>query len=109
MTAEHAAGKAAVRVTGRKAAVIGLGIPLAAILLLPQGIVPAVLKLSHARARVWFLALYLPKPLQWPACLVMIALGAAVACVVLRTVRQVTARAQLRGASLPLISPDERL
>ncbi|MGB6457228.1 MAG: hypothetical protein WBH47_22390 [Streptosporangiaceae bacterium] len=84
----HAGGQPTARPTGQKAAIIGFGIPLAAILLFPQGIVPAVLKLAHARARVWFLPLYLPKPLQWPACLVMMALGVAVACLVLWTVRQ---------------------
>ena len=86
----HAGGQPTARPTGQKAAIIGFGIPLAAILVFPQGIVPAVLKLTHARARVWFLPLYLPKPLQWPACFVMMALGVAVACVVLWTVRQTT-------------------
>jgi hypothetical protein len=47
-----------------------------------------VLKLAHARARIWFLPLYLPKPLQWPACFVMIALGLAVCCYVLWAVWQ---------------------
>jgi hypothetical protein len=77
--------QAGVQVAGRNAAVIGVGIPLAAILLFPQGIVPLILKLAHARARVWFLPLYLPKPLQWPACFVMIVLGVAVAWLVLST------------------------
>jgi hypothetical protein len=84
----RAAGRAAARVTGKKAAIIGVGIPLAAILLFPQGIVPAVLKLARARARVWFLPLYLSRPLQWPACFLMIALGVAVAGFVLWTARQ---------------------
>jgi hypothetical protein len=72
----------------KQGAIIGLGIPLGALLLFPQGIIPAVLKLAHARGRIWFLALYLPKPLQWPACFVMIILGVAVYCYVLRTMRQ---------------------
>ena len=42
------------------------------ILLFPQGVVPAALKLAHAHERIWFLPLYLPQPLQWPACFVMI-------------------------------------
>jgi hypothetical protein len=84
----RAAGRADVKVTGKKAAIVGFGIPLGAILLFPQGIVPVVLKLAHqARVRVWFLPLYLPEPLQWPACFVMIALGVAVGCLVLVTVR----------------------
>jgi hypothetical protein len=72
----------------KRGAIIGLGIPLGAILLFPQGIIPAVLKLAHARGRIWFLPLYLPKPLQWPACFVMIILGVAVYCYVLWTMRQ---------------------
>ena len=72
----------------KQGAIIGLGIPLGAILLFPQGIVPAVLKLAHGRERIWFLPLYLPKPLQWPACFVMIILGVAVYCYVLWTMRQ---------------------
>ena len=72
----------------KRGAIIGLGIPLGAVLLFPQGIIPAVLKLAHARGRSWFLPLYLPKPLQWPACCVMITLGVAVYCYVLWTMRQ---------------------
>ena len=72
----------------KRGAIIGLGIPLGAILLFPQGIIPAVLKLAHARGRILFLPLDLPKPLQWPACFVMIILGVAVYCYVLRTMRQ---------------------
>ena len=82
-------GLAAGQVAGRKAAITGIGIPLAGILLFPHGIVPAILKLAHARARVWFLPLYLPRPLQWPACFAMITLGVGVAWLVLSTVRQV--------------------
>lgn len=91
----HAAAARAVATAGgaatmprKQGAIIGLGIPLGAILLFPQGIIPAVLKLAHARGRMWFLPLYLPKPLQWPACFVMIILGVAVYCYVLRTMRQ---------------------
>jgi hypothetical protein len=83
-TAQQGAG-AAIQLSGKRAAIVGLGIPLGAILLFPQGIVPVVLKLVHARSRVWFLSLYLPKPLQWPACFVMIILGVAAYSLVLRT------------------------
>jgi len=88
---DHAAatGAGATATMPRKqGATIGLGIPLGAILLFPQGIIPAVLKLAQARGRMWFLPLYLPKPLQWPACFVMIILGVAVYCYVLWTMRQ---------------------
>ena len=73
---------------GKQGAIIGLGIPLGAVLLFAQGIVPAALKLARARGSIWFLPLSLPKPLQWPVCLVMIILGVAVYCYVLWTMRQ---------------------
>ena len=87
-TRAAATARGAAAMPGKQGAAIGLGIALGAILLFPQGIIPAVLKLAHARGRVWFLPLYLPKPLQWPACLVMIILGVAVYCYVLWTMRQ---------------------
>ena len=90
---------AAATMPGRQGAIIGLGIPLGAILLFPQGIIPAALKLARARGRIWFLPLYLPKPLQWPACFVMIILGVAVYCYVLWTMRQ------LKKSSLLLCAP----
>ena len=83
-----ATARGAATMPRKQGAIIGLGIPLGAILLFPQGIIPAVLKLAHARGRIWFLPLYLPKPLQWPACFVMIILGVAVYCYVLWTMRQ---------------------
>jgi hypothetical protein len=83
-----ARGAATIQMPRKQGAIIGLGIPLGAILLFPQGIVRAVLKLAHGRERIWFLPLYLPKPLQWPACFVMIILGVAVYCYVLWTMRQ---------------------
>jgi ABC-2 type transport system permease protein len=43
--------------------------------LVPQGIVPMVMKLSGNRVPSWFLALYLPEPYQWPTIFAMIALG----------------------------------
>lgn len=87
-TRAGATARGAATMPRKQGAVIGLGIPLGAILLFPQGIIPAVLKLAHARARIWLLPLYLPKPLQWPACFVMIIVGVAVYCYVLWTMRQ---------------------
>lgn len=87
-TRAGATARSAVTMPGKQGAIIGLGIPLSAILLFPQGIIPAVLKLAHARRRICFLPLYMPKPLQWPACFVMIILGVAVYCYVLWTMRQ---------------------
>ena len=79
---------AAVHLPRKHGTIIALGIPLGSILLFPQGVVPAALKLAHAHERIWFLPLYLPQPLQWPACFVMISLGATAYCCVLRTLRQ---------------------
>ena len=45
------------------------------IALFPQTIVPAAMKLSGDVARVWFLALYLPEPWQWPVIALMGLLG----------------------------------
>ena len=87
-TRAGATARGAATMPRKQGATIGLGIPLGAILLFPQGIIPAVLKLAHPRGRMWFLPLYLPKPLQWPACFVMIILGVAVYCYVLWTMRQ---------------------
>ena len=87
-TRAGATARGAATMARKQGAIIGLGIPLGAILLFPQGIIPAVLKLAHARERIWFLPLYLPKPLQWPACFVMIILGVAVYCYVLWAMRQ---------------------
>ena len=84
-TRAGATARGAATMPRKQGAIIGLGIPLGAILLFPQGIIPAVLKLAHARGSMWFLPLYLPKPLQWPACFVMIILGVAVHCYVLWT------------------------
>ncbi|MBN6054947.1 hypothetical protein JYK22_23625, partial [Nonomuraea sp. RK-328] len=43
--------------------------------LFPQGLVPLVMKVVGAPARVWFLALYLPEPWQWPTIVLMISTG----------------------------------
>lgn len=87
-TRAGATARGAATMPRKQGAIIGLGIPLGAILLFPQGIIPAVLNLAHARGRIWLLPLYLPKPLQWPACFAMIILGVAVYCYVLWTMRQ---------------------
>jgi len=43
--------------------------------LFPQGLAPLVVKLTGSDVKSWFLALYLPEPLQWPVIFAMIALG----------------------------------
>ena len=50
-------------------------VTLGMIALFPQAIVPAVMKLTGDVARVWFLALYLPGPWQWPTIAFMALLG----------------------------------
>ncbi|RAY14368.1 sensor histidine kinase [Actinomadura craniellae] len=48
---------------------------LASMALWPQGVVPMAIQLTHDDSRSWFLALYLPEPLQWPTIAIMIAAG----------------------------------
>jgi ABC-2 type transport system permease protein len=43
----------------------------------PQGLAPLGIKLSGSRAKVWFLALHVPEPWQWPVIAVMILIGLA--------------------------------
>jgi hypothetical protein len=43
--------------------------------LVPQGVVPLILKLTGAPTRSWFLAAYLPGPLQWPTIAAMLGIG----------------------------------
>ncbi|WP_051713506.1 hypothetical protein [Actinoalloteichus caeruleus] len=43
--------------------------------LLPQGVVPMILKLVGSDARSWFLALWMPDHLQWPVIIGMMVLG----------------------------------
>jgi MFS family permease len=45
--------------------------------LFPQGLVPLIMKVTGEVERVWFLALYLREPWQWPTIALMIALGLA--------------------------------
>lgn len=78
--ATNGAGDAAVNLT--LAALIG------SIALFPQAIVPAAIKMNGGTERVWFLALYLPAPWQWPCILAMAAVGVAGYLVAVRTYRQ---------------------
>ncbi|WP_327088628.1 histidine kinase [Nonomuraea sp. NBC_01738] len=41
----------------------------------PQGVVASIMKMIDVEDRSWFLALYLPEPLQWPFLILMVALG----------------------------------
>jgi hypothetical protein len=53
-TRAGATARGAASMPRKQGATIGLGIPLGAILLFPQGIIPAVLKLAHARGASGF-------------------------------------------------------
>ena len=59
-----------------KRQVVILCLSLCWIPLVPQGIVPMVMKLSGTNVHSWFLALYLPEPYQWPTIFAMLAVGA---------------------------------
>ncbi|RJL30518.1 hypothetical protein D5H75_23480 [Bailinhaonella thermotolerans] len=62
------------------------------IALFPQGLVPLVMKLSGEIARVWFLALHLPDPWQWPTVIAMILLGLTSLTLCVHLYRRSTAR-----------------
>ena len=57
--------------------------------LFPQGIVPAVFKLAGSEEPVWFLALHLDEPWQWPVIAAMIAIGSAMLALALLIPRRV--------------------
>ncbi|WP_228641770.1 histidine kinase [Microtetraspora sp. AC03309] len=58
-----------------KRTILGLCWGLCWLPLFPQGLVAMVMKLVGSPERSWFLALYLPEPLQWPTIIGMICLG----------------------------------
>ena len=53
MTKAGPTARDAAKMPGKQGAITGHGIPLGAILLFRQGMVPAVLKLARARGRIW--------------------------------------------------------
>jgi hypothetical protein len=67
-----------------KAAAVGVAWTIGCLLTFPQGIVAAGLKLGGSTSRSWFVALYLPPPLQWPACILMITVGLMILSLVAR-------------------------
>jgi hypothetical protein len=71
-----------------KSVTVGIAWTIGCILTFPQGIVTAGMKLGGSPVRSWFLALYLPAPLQWPACILMITLGALILSLVTRMLWQ---------------------
>jgi hypothetical protein len=55
VTKSGATARGAAKTPGKQEAIAGPGIPLGAILLFRQGMVPAVLKLARAPGRIWLL------------------------------------------------------
>ena len=62
----------------------------------PQGLVPMVFKLAGSSHRAWFLALYLPCPLQWPVLVAMVVVGLAMLLAVVRVYRRAVPAGQRR-------------
>ncbi|WP_271215483.1 sensor histidine kinase [Streptosporangium carneum] len=58
-----------------KHAVVALGWGIGWLPLFPQGLVAMFLKIFGASERSWFVALYLPEPLQWPLMVFNVFLG----------------------------------
>lgn len=58
-----------------KATVVYSLFTIAPILIIPQGIVPAIFKLIGSDQTSWFLALYLPEVWQWPVIIFMVVFG----------------------------------
>ncbi|WP_225878673.1 sensor histidine kinase [Spongiactinospora rosea] len=58
-----------------KSVPVVLGWTLGWLPLFPQGFVAGVTKIVNSDNRSWFLALYLPEPMQWPFIVLMILLG----------------------------------
>ncbi|MGI8798274.1 MAG: hypothetical protein ACR2GE_03085 [Pseudonocardia sp.] len=61
----------------RRRTLLWASLVLGAIALFPQVLVPIGMKLSGEVEPVWFLALHLPEPLQWPTIAFMTVLGLA--------------------------------
>jgi ABC-2 type transport system permease protein len=61
----------------RKAVLVAVCWSLCWLPLFPQGLVPAVLTMLDEDVRSWFLAMYLPGPLQLPVALAFVVLGLA--------------------------------
>lgn len=61
----------------RRDALAGACLALCWLPLIPQGLVPTVMKLTETPTRSWFLALHLPDAYQWPLIAAMLVLGLA--------------------------------
>jgi hypothetical protein len=65
------------RLPARRDAIAGVCLGLCWLPLFPQGLAPAVLKLTDAPTQSWFLALHMPGAWQWPVIAGMLWLGLA--------------------------------
>ncbi|GAA0971205.1 sensor domain-containing protein [Acrocarpospora macrocephala] len=65
-----------IRSAGWRGALVAICWTLCWIPLIPQGIVTGFMLAFGAPTKSWFLALYMPEPLQWPTVFAMITLGA---------------------------------
>jgi ABC-2 type transport system permease protein len=63
------------QLTRRQEVVALLSWVFGALSLFPQGLVPLIFLIADVEAKVWFLALYTPRPWSWLVALVMIAIG----------------------------------
>jgi len=78
---------------GRDRMLAGILLAMGWISLFPQGLVPLVMQLTGVPARSWYLALYLPQPLQWLTAVAMVVLGLTLLVAGLRiTARRTPAR-----------------
>lgn len=79
-----AVAKPAVTVPRRATGAALLGWTLGSIALFPQGIVAMVLLVVDPSVKVWFLAMHLPAPWQWPTAMVMVLIGLTLYVVALK-------------------------
>lgn len=80
-TADRARSDSADGATGVRARLLQVGrdtcFTLGILALLPQAVVPAVMKILGSGGRSWFAALHVPAPWQWPTVIAMAAAGSA--------------------------------
>lgn len=69
----------------------GLGLTV----LIAQGVVPLILKVSGTPTRSWFLGLWLPDPWSWAVLGAMVALGLAMVTVAVLMIRRALRRRDL--------------
>ncbi|PZG21031.1 hypothetical protein [Nonomuraea aridisoli] len=76
-TGEEAGKSPFEAMSGKRQTLMWSGMAVGVLGLFPQGLAPLGIKLSGSQAKVWFLALHVPEPWQWPVIAVMVAIGLA--------------------------------